>query len=163
MTGKRYLCFHGHVFLIDFTLLYGDTIQVKYFIPVLIVAALTVGCGGKPHIRGKVVFSDDKSPLTQGIVIFESDSGSVSRGELDKNGNYTVGSLKTNDGLPPGKYKVYLTATEKITQNPKGGLPLVEYTVDRKYEKVGTSGLTVEVKKSMTFDFEVDRFNAPKR
>ena len=123
-----------------------------------------VGCGGKPGLRGKVVFSDDKSPLTRGIVVFENESDkSVSRGELDQNGNYVVSSHKANDGILPGRYRVYLTNTENFKDNPKGGLPLIEYTVDRKYEKAETSGLTVEVKKSMTFDFEVDRFDAAKR
>ena len=144
--------------------MYGDHMQVKYSVPVLIMAALMLGCGGKPGLRGKVVFSDDHSPVTKGIVVFENESDrSVSRGQLDQNGGYVVSSLKENDGIPAGRYKVYLTDTENYKDNPKGGLPLIEYTVDRKYDKAETSGLLVEVKKSMTFDFEVDRFDAPKR
>lgn len=136
--------------------------QVKNFIPLLIVIPFLVGCGGQPGLRGKVVFSDDKSPLTQGIVTFTSDKG-IARGELDKNGNYVVGSLKAKDGLPPGTYKVYLEATEVYKANPNGGIVGIEFPIDQKYSKPDTSGITVEVKKSMTFDFEVDRNDASKR
>jgi len=135
--------------------------QVKYFFPLLIAVIFLAGCGGQPGLRGKIVFSDDQSPLTQGIVNFESDQG-IARGEVDKNGNYVVGSLKANDGLPPGNYRVYLTGTEIFKSNPAGGLVGIEYPIDRKYESPDTSGITVEVKKSMTFDFEVDRFGTPK-
>ncbi|MCL2120136.1 MAG: hypothetical protein FWH27_17095 [Planctomycetaceae bacterium] len=138
--------------------------QVKYYIPVLVVAALMAGCGGKPGLRGKVVFSDDQSPVTKGIVVFENESDkSVARGELDQNGNYAVSSLKANDGIAPGKYRVYLTNTENYKPNPGGGLEILENTVDFKYHKPDSSGLTVDVKKSTTFDFEVDRFDPSKR
>ena len=138
--------------------------QVKYFMLVLVVLALMVGCGGKPGLRGKVVFSDDKSPVTQGIIVFENESDkSVARGQLGQGGNYVVSSLKANDGLAPGRYRVYLECVETFKDNPSGGLPLIEYIVDRKYEKPETSGLSIEVKKSTTFDFEVDRFDASKR
>ena len=135
--------------------------QLKYSIPLLIVMTFMVGCGSQPGLRGKVVFSDDKSPLTQGIVVFQSEKG-IARGELDKNGNYVVGSLKANDGLPPGTYKVYLETTELYHPNPKGGLPIIEYVIDHKYEKSNTSGITVEIKRSTTFDFEVDRIDSSK-
>ncbi len=133
--------------------------QVKHLVVLLILAAFAIGCGGQPGVRGKVTFSDDKTPLTQGTINFESDKN-IARGEVDGEGNYVIGSLKANDGLPPGQYRVYFTGTEKYKTSPTGGLVGIENVIDQKYNKAETSGLTVEVKKSMTFDIEVDRYNA---
>ena len=116
-----------------------------------------IGCGGNPKVKGKVVFSDDKTPLTQGVVNFVSDKG-IARGELDKEGNFVVGSEKVSDGLPPGNYRVYLSSTELYKTDAAGNLAGIEYLIDKKYEEASTSDLTVEVKKSMTYNIEVDRF-----
>ena len=129
----------------------------KYLLIVSFVLCFIIGCGGNPKLKGKVVFSDDKTPLTQGVVNFISDKG-IARGELDKEGNFVVGSEKTNDGLPPGNYRVYLSSTEIYKTDAAGNLAGIEYLIDKKYEDASTSGLTVEVKNSMKYEIEVDRF-----
>lgn len=116
-----------------------------------------LGCGDNCSLKGKVVYSDDQSPVTHGQICFVSDKG-IARGTIDNNGNYVVGSVGTKDGLPPGTYRVYLTTTELLEPSPGGGLPKITPQIDVKYTKAETSGLTVEVKKSMTYDIEVDRF-----
>lgn len=116
-----------------------------------------IGCGSNCSLKGKVVFSDDKSPVTQGQVCCVSDKG-IARGTIDNNGNYVIGSVGAKDGLPPGTYKIYVTTTELLEPSPGGGLPRIVPQVDVKYTKAETSGLEIEVKKSMTYDFEVDRF-----
>jgi hypothetical protein len=118
---------------------------------------IVVGCGN-PDIHGKVVFSDDKSPLKKGVVVFASENH-IARGPIDKNGNYAVGSNRAKDGLPAGEYKVYVTNTE-IFYPPNSGKPLYERVIHPKYEKPETSGFVLNVKKSQVFNLEVERYDA---
>ena len=118
---------------------------------------LVTGCSGKCSLKGKVVFSDDQSPLTCGVVCLVSDKG-IARGPIDQNGNYVVGSVGAKDGLPPGSYRIYLTETERLEPAPGGGLPRIFPQIDNKYSRAETSGLTLEVKSSMTHTIEVDRY-----
>ncbi|MDR1383946.1 MAG: carboxypeptidase-like regulatory domain-containing protein [Planctomycetaceae bacterium] len=114
-----------------------------------------VGCGN-PGVRGKVVYSDDKSPLPRGVVNFVKD-GFIARGQIDSNGNYVIGSKRAGDGLPAGEYKVYITGTSReINPNLGGGL---ERIINPKYEQPTTSGLELSVKGSQTFNIEVERFD----
>lgn len=115
------------------------------------------GCGNQVKVSGKVLYSDDKSPVTQGTIKL-TDGKFAATGSIKPDGTYTVGSVKANDGLPPGEYKVYIIGAEKMETAPGGGLPMLTYTIDRKYEKAETSGLTLKVEKSMTHDFELDRY-----
>ena len=118
---------------------------------------LVVGCSGKCGLKGKVVFSDDQTPLSQGTVCLVSDKG-IARGTIDKDGNYVVGSISAKDGLPPGTYRIYLTETEILEPMPGGGLPRRIPQIDEKYSEPTSSGLSVEVKSSMTHNIQVDRF-----
>jgi hypothetical protein len=128
------------------------------------VLIIVVGCGN-PGVHGKVVFSDDQSPLQKGVVIFASENHTA-RGAIDKNGNYVVGSNRAKDGLPVGEYKVYITASE-IFYPPNSGKPLYERVIHTKYEKPETSGLILNVKSSQVFNIEVERYdpsaNPPKK
>lgn len=128
----------------------------------LLLLVFTVGCSGYCRLKGKVVFSDDKTPLTQGEVCFVTDKN-IARGPIDENGNYVVSSIKKNDGLLRGTYRVYLTETEINERIP--GTPAFNMfpQIDTKYNSPDTSGLVLDVKRSMTYDIEVDRYEPPKR
>ncbi|MDR2169685.1 MAG: hypothetical protein LBP59_06050 [Planctomycetaceae bacterium] len=132
--------------------------KLNLCILLIFVALIFVGCGN-PRVSGKVVFSDDKSPVPYGMVNFVTDK-TIARGPIDKNGNYVVGSLKARDGLPPGEYKVYITDTMKVIP-PSGnsGMPKFEMVIHSKYEKPETSGLVLNVKGSQVFNIEVDRYD----
>ena len=121
-----------------------------------------VGCGGNCGLKGKVVFSDDQTPLESGTVCLVSDKG-IARGSIDKSGNYVVGSVSAKDGLPPGTYRIYLTDTEELIPSPSGGLPTIVPRIDAKYANADTSGLTVEVKSSMNHIIQLDRFGTGSR
>ena len=146
---------------------------------VALLGVLT-GCSGNVALKGKVVFSDDKSPVPVGTVSFEKGAFSA-RGELKSDGTFTVGSLKTNDGLPAGTYQVAITNAVKFlgdgAQNTgntgvrrvgdvveKGGIEApaivaVEPLIDEKYANVGTSGITIDVTRSKKYiEIEVDRY-----
>ena len=128
----------------------------------LCLLLFAVGCGNKCGLKGKVVYSDDQAPLEGGEICLVSDQG-IARGTIDKDGNYVVGSVKANDGLPSGNYRVYLTSTELFEPSPNGGLPKRIPRIAEKYQQPETSGLTVEVKSSMTHNIQVDRYDASKR
>jgi hypothetical protein len=117
-----------------------------------------VGCGN-PKVRGKIVFSDDKTPLQGGIVNFVTDKR-IARGQINKNGNYVIGSERANDGLPPGEYKIYITDTIKvIPPSGESGLPKFEQVIHPKYTKPETSGLVLNITKSQVFNIEVERYD----
>lgn len=90
-------------------MLYRFTIQT---FPFLLLVLMT-GCGSNVKFGGRVTFSDDDSPLTSGMVCFQAE-GFFVRGEIGKDGNYTLGTVTATDGIPKGTYSVYLTDTEKI-------------------------------------------------
>jgi hypothetical protein len=109
------------------------------------------GCGhGQVPLSGKVTFQDGK-PLKTGVVCFSTGTF-MAEGRLNENGEYTVGSLKENDGLPLGTYKVFIQGA--IEYNAKEqGVPLIH----KKFTDPNTTPLSFEVKKSgdQTFNIEV--------
>ena len=147
----------------------SNKITPFYLIFGVLVMLIVVGCG-QPKVSGRVVFSDDQSPLTQGVVIFHGDHG-IARGRIKSDGYYVMGSESEKDGLPPGKYRISIKESQAdanaskehpVRLRPNGKpypppLPVLVSVIDQKYEKPETSGLTVEIQKSQTFNIEVDR------
>ena len=137
---------------------------------VLAVICITVGCSKNAKVSGKVTFPDG-SPLTVGKVTFETDTYSAS-GTLQEDGSYTIGSLSDRDGLPPGRYQVFIAGamkqagTKNMNVPSSGGagqsgmssmsMPVFVPAIASKYTKASTSEITCDVKKSMTFDFRVE-------
>ena len=137
---------------------------------VVLVILCSAGCSKNARVSGKVTFPDG-SPLTVGIVTFETETY-VATGPLKEDGTYTIGSLSDRDGLPRGSYKVYIAGamqpagTQNMnvpTASATGGqgmmtmaMPMFVPAVAPKYTKADSSGITCEVKKSMTFDFRVE-------
>jgi len=133
----------------------------------VLIAAIfcAIGCSKNVKVSGKVTFPDG-SPLTVGKVTFETATYSAS-GQLKEDGTYTIGSLSDNDGLPPGLYKVFIAGAMKQdgtknmnVQTPGAttsmAMPMFTLAVATKFTKADTSGITCDVKRSMTFDFEVE-------
>ncbi|MDR1957740.1 MAG: hypothetical protein LBQ54_01615 [Planctomycetaceae bacterium] len=120
-----------------------------------------VGCGN-PKVHGKVVYSDDGSPLDRGIVNFITDDY-IARGPIDKSGNYVVGSMKARDGIPSGEYKIYISDTTKVFKKRNSDVIVYKRLVDPKYENAESSGLTLNVKGSQVFNITVDRYDASKK
>ena len=97
------------------------TIMKLKIILTLLILALCVGCGKNVPLKGKVL-DEDGNPITAGTVNFVSDKG-LSRAKIQPDGSYTVGTLKETDGLPPGKYKIYVTGAE-VAVAPSGPVRL---------------------------------------
>ncbi|HXG12325.1 MAG TPA: hypothetical protein VNK04_21395 [Gemmataceae bacterium] len=105
------------------------------------------GCGTRYYpVRGTVTL-DDGTPLTKGLVVFESQGGEgeevfMARGAIQPDGSYQLSTNYPGDGVPPGKYRVVIGSMD-LTDLPdhKKNLPF-----DAKYLKFETSGLEYEVK-----------------
>jgi len=137
---------------------------------VLTAIFCTVGCSGNVQVTGKVTFPDG-TPLTVGKVTFETDKFSAS-GPLKEDGTYRLGTLSERDGIPPGQYKVFIagamqqggTSNVSVPTASGGGprattsteMPVFMPAVAPKYTTASNSGITCDVKKSMTFNFEVE-------
>jgi hypothetical protein len=102
------------------------------------------GCGGGPYpVRGTVTL-EDGTPVTSGMVTFETkdvEKPLTARGEIKADGSYQLGTYKPGDGAPPGVYRVIVTPR---AQSPD--LPPVKTPYDKRYTDFATSGLEFEVK-----------------
>ena len=142
--------------------------KITIVVPLLVLIFLA-GCGD-PKVTGKVTFPDG-TPLTKGQVLFQKE-GFVAAGDIRSDGTYSAGKNKDGDGLPPGKYEVFIAGATMAgeLQNapaPSEGLGSADsrahemaetiHLVHRKYTNPNTSGLTVEVKnKAVKFDITVE-------
>ncbi|MDR1958648.1 MAG: hypothetical protein LBQ54_06350 [Planctomycetaceae bacterium] len=85
------------------------------------------GCGSNIPLSGKIIY-EDGTPLKTGMLNFASET-TLSRAKIQPDGSYVVGTSKEKDGLPEGKYKVYITGAEEAVE-PKNA-PV-------KYDSMGT-------------------------
>lgn len=125
----------------------------------LLLLSVVLGCGkGHVHLKGKVVFADDGSPVVCGTVLFASPTFQ-SRGTIDPNGNFAIGSYDKADGLPPGTYEVAVIGAF-VDLDPSGFK--IHDLVDPKWTSPATSGLKVDVDKTTKFlEVKVDRNPVP--
>ncbi|GHT14191.1 hypothetical protein FACS1894170_10940 [Planctomycetales bacterium] len=84
------------------------------------------------------------------------------RGDIDKDGKYTLGFEAVANGLPKGDYKVYIDNANRHENGEMIDGILLNQTVipliAKKYVTHETSGLTVKVDSSQrTFDIKVER------
>ena len=137
---------------------------MKFNLPLLLLLAFVfvffVGCGD-PKVTGKVTFTDG-TPLTLGQVMFYSDKCTASA-DIRKDGYYSAGTLKDGDGIPPGKYQVYIAGANKLVEPPPNMgnkispvFPMPQSLLDSKYNSPVTSGLEVDVKGRTTFNITVE-------
>jgi hypothetical protein len=101
------------------------------------------GCGSRQYpVRGSVTLGNG-TPITKGMVVFESTDGSImARGTIQSNGSYELSTSKPGDGLQPGRYKVLVNPLDMSdVPDDKKKLPF-----DVKYTHFETSGLVVDVK-----------------
>ena len=123
----------------------------------LLFASCFLGCSNQVKVSGRVTFAEDGSPLTVGAVCFEA-NGQVARGYLDHDGNYRLTSIKENDGVLPGSYRVFIdgalvpVGTDSVGAAAKVGI------LDHKYTSPYDPAYTFEVSRSnKVFDFTVER------
>jgi hypothetical protein len=128
---------------------------LAYFILVFVCVCL-IGCGKNVPLQGKVLY-DDGTPITVGMVNFTTDKN-LSRGKIQPDGSYAMGTKKEKDGLPPGIYKIYITGAEipiepkekpevQLDENeqPVAQMPRYQQLVGKEYMTASTTPLTCEV------------------
>ena len=128
----------------------------------LIATFVMMGCSGKYKVTGKVLFEDDDSPVTLGVISFYGD-GVVGSGRINPDGSFSVGVKTETDGIPKGEYGVTITAMDTVAgKNVSApGFGSVESSsfvsqIDTKYGTVSRSGLTATVP-SKEYIFRVER------
>ena len=129
----------------------------KYFILLcLLFCLIAVGCNGNKRLSGKVTFPDGK-PAPGGTVYFRKDNFTA-RGEIKSDGSYKVSSEKSNDGIPPGEYMVYVTGVTEAGTPVPGKMVLPVQLCDPKYGDPERSGLTCKVPApGSRFDITLER------
>ena len=133
----------------------------NFFFALLLL--LLAGCSGNVGLKGKVVFSDDQSPVPTGTVFFEK-GGYLARAVIQPNGTFTVGSVKSKDGLPPGTYGVYITSAHQVVGKCELGIDIYGTLIDEKYTKSSTSDISIDVTASTKYvEFIVDRYKPTAR
>jgi hypothetical protein len=109
---------------------------------VLLAAA---GCGPRLYpVRGTVTYPDGQ-PVTEGLVVFESDGAAkpvTARGDIQADGRYQLGTFRPGDGVPPGKYRVLVAPKSDPNAVDRAPKPP---PFDPRYASFQTSGLAVEV------------------
>lgn len=118
-----------------------------------------IGCGGTNiGLRGTVTYSDDNSPVPNGMIIFNSSTKPYTARAEIKDGKWIASSVGANDGLPADSYKVSFTGVQKSI-GEKDGMEQFEPLIDEKYSAAATSGVTLTVDSATkTQDFKLDRF-----
>ena len=121
---------------------------------VMISLAILCGCSGNHPMKGRVTFEDDGTPLETGFVCFENERA-MARGEIKRDGHYTVGFQNEGDGLPPGTYKIFIAAA--MTPDPRDSRRVI-YLVHPDQCAAATSEWSLEVNGSVrTYDLKVKR------
>ena len=123
----------------------------------ILLLLATIGCGNNMHVSGKVRF-EDGSPLKTGIVVFSSQKY-VAKGPIQPDGSYTIGSLKSNDGLPPGEYKVYIVSAVEPDPNfvPASGVDAAgtRSAINMEFTSSETTPLSCLIEKRTVYDITV--------
>jgi hypothetical protein len=126
------------------------------------------GCGGPQsdkelvQVSGTVTYAGE--PLPDAIVAFDSAEhadASPSTGVTDDEGHYSLKLSADEVGVPPGRYKVAITAWDAPLEMPKPGAPVVppRPLIPEKYFDPETSGLTATVESGapQTIDFDLEK------
>lgn len=129
------------------------------FVSALFLASL-VGCSGNVHVTGRVTYPNGQ-PLTIGQVIF-TDDYYMGKSDLDKNGEYSLHSLRRNDGIRKGTYRVYIVCAFRFQETDAIKDPLQSYRfdtpvalIDDQHTNPDASGWVFDVQKNSRIDLTV--------
>ena len=77
-----------------------------------VVLLAFVGCNGNVHVTGRVTFPNGQ-PLTVGQVIF-TDDFYMGKSDINRKGEYSIHTLRRNDGIKKGTYRVYIVGAVRL-------------------------------------------------
>ncbi len=133
----------------------------------LIFCSLLIGCNKNSQVTGKITFPDG-TPFTTGTVVFENEKTSAN-GRIQPDGTYRLGSVKENDGVPKGSYRVSISgavtygAAPEAPKDPYASrgsaspLPASIPLINRKFFSAETSELKCDVKGNTVYDIQVEK------
>ncbi|MDR2171521.1 MAG: hypothetical protein LBP59_15370 [Planctomycetaceae bacterium] len=124
---------------------------------------MLTGCGKNVPLSGRVTFADNGEPLSAGTVVFVN-GVNQGRGNIQLDGSYIIGFESEKNGLPSGKYKVYIDNANRYEggELDENGIPKSEQKIipliNEKFTKLDKSDLSVDVNSSLKkFDIKVER------
>jgi hypothetical protein len=127
----------------------------------LICASAGCGRSGLYQVTGKLVYDDDGQPIKElagETVTFSSEElGASSVGEVRADGTFTLMTMRPEDGVAPGTYKVTVSQPHPMPGRPTRGPVIVEV----EYEDPATTPLeaVVEAKSRNEFTFKLKRIS----
>jgi len=134
----------------------------------LLVCLFTFGCNNNVKVSGTVTYSDTGEPVKFGTVFF---TGDTEMGQaIIQDGKYSIGLINDGDGIPPGTYTIasnsaYIPPRGPISMVGMDGVPVqISGASDSQEREVyyTKDPQTIEIKKSMTYDFQVERGSRPR-
>lgn len=129
----------------------------------LAVAVVALGVAGpackrNPRVvpvSGTVLYNG--KPLPFGSIQFQPDKGQAAMGEIQSDGSFKLSSYVLDDGAVPGRHLVSISCYEG--QRPgAAGTSVGRLLIPLKYTRLGSSGLSAEVKDApgQTFEFKLE-------
>jgi hypothetical protein len=128
-----------------------STVSLLARFAALAVLLFLVGCGGPRLAEVKGTVNYDGKPLKEGDIGFMPDKGRPSYGKIAEGQIVDVTTTQKGDGLPPGSYKVQITATSDAEDIYKA-----KSILPAQYGDAEKSGLTADIKSGTnTLTFEL--------
>jgi len=130
---------------------------LRFQAALVITLATLFGCEFSPvtyPVSGKVVFVDDR-PVTSGVIEFEPvDGGPPARGKIESDGRFSL-TTGTRSGAVAGKHRIAIVQVGAsgpvIPGHKHKGI-----TVDKRYARFESSGLTQTVKTGEPNEFTIE-------
>jgi hypothetical protein len=126
----------------------------------LLMCLFVLGCSQNVKVTGKVTYSDNGDPVKFGTVIFTGEK-EFGQGTIN-DGKYSVGLSKDGEGILPGTYTV---AADSVSFSMSPGTDMagnpIQMDAGGKELYYTKEPKTIEVKKSMIYDFTVERGSRP--
>lgn len=120
------------------------------------------GCSPNVSVKGKVSF-EDGSPLDIGVIVFQS-STHVGKGRIASDGAFSVGSVKPNDGLPPGSYKVFIIEAGRVppgfVPDPESDESGIVSLIDPRYCDPATTPIHYDIEKKSDLEITVQPYHS---
>ena len=132
---------------------YKTNAEVSVFLVAFVLISAMCGCGsselakvrGSVHYRGK--------PLEHGRIGFHPQTGRPAFGDIH-NGKFTLATYTPSDGAVAGAHRV--TVHCDVPKDPGDAFSDRVSLIPGRYQKLETSGLTVEVKAGVANDFDFE-------
>lgn len=136
--------------------------KYKRILYVLCLAGLvlTLGCRKNTELYGRVSYPDG-TPLHKGTVYFQ-DEIKIAWGDIGTDGSFRLGMDKVGNGIPPGRYNVYVSGAIDIEEVPppaKEGDPIIDpkktFLIDKRFMSPEHSGITCTVERGMKLPYNI--------